>query len=145
MIESVDDSVGRVLDALRESGLGENTLVLFSSDHGGVTSREWKGRPVTSNLPLRVGKGHVHEGEFGYRRRCVSWVTKPGSTSAEPVGPGGVVQVELYNLRQDIGETKDLATAQPAKAATMRRRLEAWLQATGVQIPAKNLTYDPAR
>ncbi len=86
MIESVDESVGRILDTLREAGVAENTLVLFSSDNGGVTSREWKGRPVTSNLPLRVGKGHVYEG--GIRvPTVVRWpgVTKPGSTCSEPV------------------------------------------------------------
>ena len=86
MIESVDESVGRVMQALREAGVAENTLVLFSSDNGGVTSREWKNRPVTSNLPLRVGKGHLYEG--GIRvPTVVRWpgVTKPGSTCAEPI------------------------------------------------------------
>ena len=53
--------------------------------------------------------------------------------------------MELYNLRDDIGETKDLAAAQPAKLAAMRKRLEAWLRETGAQIPAKNPQYDPAR
>jgi len=86
MIESVDESVGRVLAALKESGVDGNTLVLFSSDNGGVTSLEWKKRPVTSNLPLRVGKGHLYEG--GIRVPTVArWpgVVKPGSTCAEPV------------------------------------------------------------
>ncbi len=86
MIESVDESVGQILDTLRETGQAENTLVLFSSDNGGVTSREWKGRPVTSNLPLRVGKGHLYEG--GIRvPTVVRWpgVTKAGSRCDEPV------------------------------------------------------------
>ncbi|MSV30311.1 MAG: hypothetical protein EXQ52_16450, partial [Bryobacterales bacterium] len=53
---------------------------------GGVTSLEWKRRPVTSNLPLRSGKGHLYEG--GIRvPTLVRWpgVTKPGSTCSEPV------------------------------------------------------------
>ncbi len=54
-------------------------------------------------------------------------------------------RVELYNLKDDLGELKDLSTAQPAKAAAMRRRLEAWLRDTGAQIPQPNPNYDPAR
>ncbi len=62
MIESVDESVGRVLDALRRLCIEDNTLVVFTADNGGVTSREWRNRPITSNLPLRLGKGHLYEG-----------------------------------------------------------------------------------
>ena len=86
MIESVDESVGRILDTLRETGQAGNTLVMFSSDNGGVTSLEWKGRPVTSNLPLRVGKGHLYEG--GIRvPTVVRWpgVSAAGSRCDEPV------------------------------------------------------------
>lgn len=214
MIESVDESVGRILDTLRETGQADNTLVLFSSDNGGVTSLEWKKRPVTSNLPLRVGKGHVYEG--GIRvPTVVKWpgVTKAGSRCDEPVvsydyaatiaevagvsraqlpqmdgrsftgllrGRAGKLRdlfwhyphyspqlgrpaaairngddklilffeesrVELYDLKKDIGESSDLATLQPKKAAAMRRRLEEWLRETGAQIPLKNPNYDALR
>ena len=54
-------------------------------------------------------------------------------------------RVELYNLREDIGEKRDLAREQPGKAAAMRKRLEAWLAATGAQIPVRNAKYDAAR
>jgi len=214
MVESMDESVGRVMAALEAVGVAENTLVLFSADNGGVTSLEWKGRPVTSNLPLRLGKGHVYEG--GIRvPTVVRWpgVTKAGSRSGEPVvsydyaptlaevagvprervaqmdgrsfagalrGRAGKARdvfwhyphyspqlgrpaaamrngedklilffedsrVELYNLREDMGEKRDLAREQPGKAAAMRKRLEAWLAATGAQIPVKNANYDAAR
>lgn len=86
MIESVDESVGRVLRSLQEHGLERNTLVLFTGDNGGVTSREWKKRPITSNLPLRSGKGHLYEG--GIRVPTVaSWpgVIRAGSTCHEPI------------------------------------------------------------
>jgi arylsulfatase A len=86
MVESVDESVGRVMAALRAAGLEENTLVIFSGDNGGVTSLEWKDRPITSNLPLRSGKGHLYEG--GIRvPTIIRWpkVTRPGSQSSEPV------------------------------------------------------------
>jgi arylsulfatase A len=86
MLKSVDESVGRVLDTLEELKLTGNTIVVFTSDNGGVSSREWRNRPVTSNLPLRAGKGHLYEG--GIRvPMAVRWpgVTKPGAVSEEPV------------------------------------------------------------
>lgn len=86
MVESLDESVGRVMDTLDELGLTDKTLFLFTADNGGVSSREWKGRPVTSNLPLRAGKGHVYEG--GIRVPMIArfpGVTKPGSVCGEPV------------------------------------------------------------
>ena len=66
MIYSVDESVGRVLKALEEFKLTENTLVIFSSDNGGVGGyvREGLKRAgdVTDNAPLRGGKGMLYEG-----------------------------------------------------------------------------------
>jgi len=211
MIESVDESVGRVVAALRDNGLLSNTLIFFTADNGGLTSREWKNRPVTSNLPLRVGKGHVYEG--GIRvPTLASWegVIKAGSTCGEPVlsvdyaptmaelagarlprvdgvsiakllrgGSLGVRdvfwhyphyspqlgrpaaamrrgdfklilffeddRVELYNLKDDIGELRDLATTDPRRAAAMKKRLVAWLSETKAQLPVVNAKYDPAR
>ena len=86
MLQSVDESVGRVLDTLDQLKLAENTLVVFTSDNGGVSSREWRNRPITSNLPLRAGKGHLYEG--GIRvPLVVRWpgVTKTGTVCDEPV------------------------------------------------------------
>jgi arylsulfatase A len=62
MIQSVDEGVGKILDTLRETGLDENTLVIFTSDNGGLSSNEAKNTPATSNWPLRKGKGHLYEG-----------------------------------------------------------------------------------
>lgn len=85
MIESVDQSVGRVLDHLEERGLSENTVVVFSSDNGGFSG-------ATSNHPLRGFKGMLYEG--GIREPLIiRWpgVTQPGSRSSEPV-----IGVDLY-------------------------------------------------
>ncbi|MCY4158279.1 MAG: sulfatase [Bacteroidetes bacterium] len=59
MIEAMDEAVGTVLVALDELGLKHNTVVIFTSDNGGLSTSE--GHP-TSNLPLRAGKGWVYEG-----------------------------------------------------------------------------------
>ncbi len=83
MIEAMDLAVGKVLTALDEHGLRENTLVVFTSDNGGLSTSE--GWP-TSNLPLRAGKGWMYEG--GIREPLiVRWpgVTRPGSVISTPV------------------------------------------------------------
>ena len=59
MVETLDQAVGVVLGTLDSLGLADNTVVLFSSDNGGLSTSE--GHP-TSNLPLRAGKGWLYEG-----------------------------------------------------------------------------------
>lgn len=61
MIESLDDGVGRITELLRKLGLEENTIVIFTSDNGGVGLPELGPTP-TSMEPLRAWKGHVYEG-----------------------------------------------------------------------------------
>jgi arylsulfatase A-like enzyme len=83
MMEDLDTNVGRVLDKLDELGLTERTIVIFTSDNGGLSTSE--GSP-TSNAPLRAGKGWLYEG--GIRvPLIVRWrgVVKPASTCDEPV------------------------------------------------------------
>ncbi len=79
MIESVDESVGRIMATLRELKLDERTLVIFTSDNGGYAR-------ATDNTPLRANKGSNYEG--GIRvPLIVRWPgkIKPGSVSDEPV------------------------------------------------------------
>jgi len=85
MIESLDQGVGRILDALEERGLSENTVVIFASDNGGFG-------PITSMAPLRGSKGMLYEG--GIRTPLiVRWPggIEPGGTSATPV-----IGLDLY-------------------------------------------------
>ena len=83
MIENLDDNVGRLLAALDEAGISDNTVVAFTSDNGGLVTAE--GSP-TCNAPLSEGKGWMYEG--GTREPLlVKWpgVTKPQSTCDTPV------------------------------------------------------------
>ncbi len=59
LVESMDEAVGVVLDALAEEGIEDETIVIFTSDNGGVASGD---SFSTSNLPLRGGKGYQWEG-----------------------------------------------------------------------------------
>ena len=51
---------------------------------------------------------------------------------------------ELYDLGNDISETKDLASTQPDRAKALRTRLDAWLKSVDAQLPTPNPAYDPA-
>jgi arylsulfatase A-like enzyme len=83
MVESMDAAVGKVLAALESNGVAEETLVIFFSDNGGLSTSE--GSP-TSNLPYRAGKGWAYEG--GIREPLlVRWPAKgkAGATCKAPV------------------------------------------------------------
>ncbi|MHC4528234.1 MAG: sulfatase [Planctomycetota bacterium] len=82
MVDATDQAVGKVLVALKEMGLDDDTAILFMSDNGGLSTSEGR---ATSNLPLRCGKGWLYEG--GIREpMMIKWpgVAKAGSTCGEP-------------------------------------------------------------
>ncbi|MCP4609224.1 MAG: sulfatase [Planctomycetes bacterium] len=84
MVQSVDESIGRVMKKLEESGVADNTALIFMSDNGGLSTVPREG--PTANLPLRAGKGWLYEG--GIREPMfIKWpgVVKPGSVCDEPV------------------------------------------------------------
>ena len=60
MAKSLDDNVGRLLDGLEARGLDDSTVVIFTSDNGGLSTKAEVG--PTSLLPLRAGKGWCYEG-----------------------------------------------------------------------------------
>jgi len=86
MVESADDSMGRLMQALDESGQADRTVVIFFSDNGGVRFQGRQPKPITNNSPLRAGKGHLFEG--GIREPLmIRWpgVTRPGTVIDTPV------------------------------------------------------------
>jgi arylsulfatase A-like enzyme len=103
MIASLDESVGRVLATLDELKLAENTVLVFSSDNGGVGGYEREGiarasGDITDNAPLRSGKGSLYEG--GTRVPfIVRWpgVVQPGTQCDVPA-----IHVDLYPTLLDI-------------------------------------------
>ena len=128
LIMETDAAVGKVLAALDELGLRDNTLVIFTSDNGGLSTSE--GWP-TSNLPLRAGKGWMYEG--GIREPLlVRWpgVSRPGSVVTTPVSSpdlypsfleaaGVVAKKERSNPKKAVPgkAAAERAAAKAAKAA----------------------------
>ena len=84
MVAAVDESVGALLGKLDELKIANDTVVIFFSDNGGLSTL--RGPGPGCNLPLRAGKGWLYEG--GVREPTIvraPGVTKPGSVSDEPV------------------------------------------------------------
>ncbi len=218
MVQSMDEAVGTVLAALKRNNLLDNTVIVFTSDNGGLTQRYGKPDGFTDNAPLRRGKGSAYEG--GVRVPMIAkWpgVTPAGTSCPEPVigidfyptfleiagvrgdtkhnrnvdglslvplfknpkarlkrdaiywhyphyhaggdSPYNAVRARdwrlvqfyedgseaLYNLKEDLGETKNVAEQNPAIAAKLRNQLDNWRIAVGAQMPEPNPDHDPAR
>jgi arylsulfatase A-like enzyme len=206
MIESFDTNIGRVVEHLKRTGQWDNTLVVFTSDNGGLSTG--LGGSVTSNEPLHAGKGWMYEG--GTRVSTIiraPGVTQAGSRCEAPITstdfyptlldladlpaeqaqhtdgvslrpllaqegplkrdaifwhfphysncrnrPGCSVRMgdykllqffedghlELYNLREDIGEDNNLADQMPELRDGMLARLEEWKERVCARIPQPN-------
>lgn len=99
MIESVDESVGRIMKKLEELKIVDRTVIFFTSDNGGLIGGKNR---VTSNAPLRAGKGSAYEG--GVRvPLIVRWpgVVKPGSVCDVPV-----IGVDFYPTILEVADVK---------------------------------------
>ncbi len=206
MVENLDSNIGRLLQALATSGRAENTMVIFTSDNGGLATAE--GSP-TCNSPLAQGKGWMYEGgtrvPFIVRWpgmispgiRCTQPISSPdifptlldaagsvANTSAEIEGQslmpllldqpwldrplfwhyphysnqGGTPAcsirrgdwklieffetqaLELYHLRDDIAESRNVATTHPTIRKELHDLLKAWRSNSGAVIPQPNTT-----
>lgn len=214
MVENMDESMKAIMDALKENGLDDNTIVIFASDNGGLRGNHGN-QKITDNFPLRSGKGDVYEG--GVRVPFIVWwknKIKPGVNetpvismdifntivgltgsrvknkaagmdgadlsglllNGKPVNrealywhyphyhlegakPYSAIRegdwkliavyedssLQLYNLKDDIGENKDLSKTNKTKTAALYNKLRSWRQSVGAQSPALNPSYDPAK
>jgi arylsulfatase A-like enzyme len=109
MVHAMDENVGRLLGKLEEPELEDNTVVIFTSDNGGLSTLFKRGYP-TSNQPLRAGKGWCYEG--GIRVPLIvraPGVTKPGSVCHVPVTSTDFhpTMLELASLELKRGQHPD--------------------------------------
>ena len=219
MVQSMDESLGRMLDKLDELNIADNTIIFFFSDNGGVMYAEVEGETPTNNYPLRNGKASIYEG--GSREPCIAvWpgVIKSGSICSEPISsvdfyptileiahaeanPGQIVDgesitplltgtgkkhqqevfchfphyvkatqnlpstyvrqgdwkliryydtnenhpnsFELYNLKEDISETRNMADEMPGKVKVLDALITQHLKEVDAIVPPPNPVYNP--
>jgi len=98
MLSHLDDGVGRVLAELRDSGVDDNTLVVFLSDNGGPT-REL----TSSNAPLRGGKGELSEGG----------IRVPFIVRGQGIPGGSVIDTPVFSL-DAAASALEIVVAQPS-------------------------------
>lgn len=103
MMESLDDGVGQIMATLKENGLLENTLVIFTSDNGGLGLDELG--PIPTNLaPLRKWKGHIYEG--GTRVPAIfSW---PGKISTATVSENYFSSIDYLPTFCELTDIKEI-------------------------------------
>lgn len=211
MVETVDTNVGRIIDYLESESLLENTLIIFTSDNGGI-------RDISSQHPLRAGKGSYYEGgirvpfifvwkgqiapgsganqiisnldiyptlkeisgsalgneisdgqsilpllkggevfekdlyfHFPIYLQAYNRKTDDGRDPLFRTRPGSVLvsgdwklhyyyednTLELYNLKEDIGERTNLAESNPKKAKELHSRLQNWINRNEAPIPTE--------
>ncbi len=222
MIQSLDESVGKISEALNQLGLVDDTILVLMGDNGGIhwqNDKKFPDTPITSNAPLRCGKACFYEG--GIRVPLIIQYPKKISanqiedtpvhiidffptfaelgdaydqtdsnqldgTSLVPIFDGKEIKqralfghfprrkqvgspvggsfirrgdfklylhygynddrsnkIELFNLKNDISETENLANKMPKERDAMVKELNQWLAETGALLPQKNLNYSP--
>ncbi|MBN1479109.1 sulfatase [candidate division KSB1 bacterium] len=97
MVYAMDENVGRLLRALEDLGLDQNTIIFFTSDNGGLSTlgRHWA---PTSNEPLRAGKGWCYEG--GIRVPLI--IRAPGLTRAGSIHDEPVMSMDFFPTMLDL-------------------------------------------
>ena len=117
MIESFDDNVGKVMDALDRLGLAKNTIVVFYSDNGGNMYNLVDGGTATSNAPFRGGKASMYEGGVRVPALFI-WpgVVKENSTSEALIQSEDLYAtlLEMAGLEVDKQQALDSISAVPA-------------------------------
>lgn len=131
-IEEIDWSVGFILDALKEVGIAENTLVIFTSDNGPWLSYKTRGG---SAGPLRGGKGTTWEG--GMREPCIMWW--PGTIGANSISTSVVTSMDIFpTVASIVGY--DLSKHQKIDGKDILEHLK-----TGVEVPDRPFFYYSSR
>jgi arylsulfatase A-like enzyme len=102
MIYSVDQNIGKLAERLRELGLDENTIIIFTSDNGGLSTSE--GSP-TCNYPLRAGKGWLYEG--GIRVPLI--IKYPGKTRAGTERKTPVSSVDYFSTIVEMTGSENIS------------------------------------
>ncbi|MFM7073766.1 MAG: sulfatase-like hydrolase/transferase [Planctomycetota bacterium] len=131
MIETLDQSIGRLTAKLDQLGLTERTIFIFTSDNGGLHVLEFPGTPATHNRPYRAGKGYLYEG--GLREPLI--VRWPGVAAAGRVTDTPVVLTDLVPTLLEAAGIDAAKTVGPLDGVSLVKLLR------GGELPARPLFW----
>jgi arylsulfatase A-like enzyme len=98
MLAALDKSVGQIVHKIESLGIARNTLLVFTSDNGGLATTEGPNTPATSNAPLREGKGYLYEG--GLRVPLImAW---PGRIAQGGTSDHYVISMDVFATIADV-------------------------------------------
>ena len=107
MVETMDENVGKLMELLKELNIDDNTIVIFSSDHGGLSNDGTKQRDLaTSNYPLRAGKGWLYDGGI----KVPLFVKWNGKFQPKTNNESLVMLMDVFPTVLDIAANKSLDT-----------------------------------
>lgn len=124
MVENIDENVDRILKALEDQGLADNTIVVFSSDHGGL-SNDGNGRErqlATTNIPLKAGKGHLYEGGI----RVPLFVRWPAAIKPAVENDSVVLGMDVFPTLLDLATDKTLVSVDGESFEPVIKGQEKW-------------------
>jgi arylsulfatase A-like enzyme len=101
MVRSMDENVGRLLAELDSLGIADNSIVVFTSDNGGLSTQPGRIAP-TSVLPLRAGKGWCYEG--GIRVPLI--IRAPGKTRAGSITDQAAISMDLFPTLLELADVE---------------------------------------
>lgn len=148
MLKQIDKGVGSLMDKLDKEGIAKNTLVIFFSDNGSA-------KGTGNNGSFREGKTWLYEGGISLmtggiepKRDALYW-HNPSETGKAPNKMSSVIRkgdfkllqfykgnrLELYDLKSDPGERKNLAQLKPAKRDELLKILEKWKKDVDAEAP----------
>ncbi|MGE0002618.1 MAG: sulfatase-like hydrolase/transferase [Fimbriimonadaceae bacterium] len=122
MVETVDEALGTIVTALRETGRLAKTVIVFTSDNGGLSQTSRGGYPNLHNLPLRSGKGSAYEG--GTRVPFVA--AGPGIAAGRELERTWLVSVDLFTTLAELSGLK----VEPKDGVSMAKALGGGADAT---------------
>ncbi len=135
MVENVDENVGRLLQTLKDLGIDKNTIIVFSSDHGGLSNDGNKNERhlATTNFPLKAGKGHLYEG--GIRVPLfIKWDT---NLKARVEDKSIVLGMDIFPTLLDLAIHKKIEGLDGKSYASVLKGKESWEDRTVFWISKK--------
>lgn len=128
MVENVDENVARLLKTLKDLKIDKNTIIVFSSDHGGLSNDGNKGERhlATTNFPLKAGKGHLYEGGI----RVPLFIKWTNEFTPKVDNASIIIGMDIFPTLVDLALNKKVEDVDGKSYANVLKGKESWKDRT---------------